>query len=236
MEFQKPLKRVHFLKRYKRFLADVYSKEMDLTLTVHCPNSGSMKGIFENTPQPIIAWMSGSDNPNRKLPYTLEMIETEHGLVGVNTQNPNKIVKEAIEQGKIATLLGYETIRTEVRYGTNSRIDLLLESPEKPKAYVEVKNVSMREEGVLIFPDAVTERGTKHLLELIQMVKEGHRAVMLFLSQRSDCNTFSVAESIDPLYAKTLRNAIREGVEVLAYRCTLTVDAIKIKDQMRIHL
>jgi sugar fermentation stimulation protein A len=236
MHFQKPLKRVKFLKRYKRFLADVYSKEMDLTLTIHCPNSGSMKGIFENTPQPITAWMSGSDNPNRKLPYTLEIIETEYGLVGVNTHNPNKIVKQAIERGEIAALLGYETIRTEVRYGTNSRIDLLLESPEKPKAYVEVKNVSMREGDVLMFPDALTERGTKHLLELIHMVHEGNRAVMLFLAQRSDCNTFMPAESIDPLYAKTLREAVKQGVEVLAYRCTVTPDAITVKDQMRVEL
>ena len=236
MHFQKPLKRVKFLKRYKRFLADIYSKEMDLALTIHCPNSGSMKGIFDNTPQPIIAWMSGSDNPNRKLPYTLEIIETEHGLVGVNTHNPNKIVKEAIEQEKIAALLGYEIIRTEVRYGTNSRIDILLESPEKPMTYVEVKNVSMREGNVLMFPDAVTERGTKHLLDLIHMVHEGYRAVMLFLAQRNDCSTFTVAESIDPLYAKTLREAIKQGVEVLAYKCHVTPDAITLTDQMHVDL
>lgn len=236
MHFQKPLKRVKFLKRYKRFLADVYSKEMDLTLTVHCPNSGSMKGIFENTPQPIIAWMSGSDNPNRKLPYTLEIIETEYGLVGVNTHNPNKIVVDAIKEGKISALLEYETIRTEVRYATNSRIDILLESPEKPKAYVEVKNVSMREGNVLMFPDAVTERGTKHLLDLIHMVHEGHRSVMLFLAQRNDCNTFTVAESIDPLYAQTLKEAIKQGVEVLAYQCHVTPGAITLTDQMTVDL
>lgn len=233
---QKPLKRVIFLKRYKRFLADVYSKEMDLTLTVHCPNSGSMKGIFEDTPAPIIAWISGSDNPKRKLPYTLEIIETIHGPVGVNTQNPNKIAVNAILEGKIDALLGYKTLKTEVRYGTNSRIDILLESPEKPKAYVEVKNVSMREGNALIFPDAVTERGTKHLLELIRMVHEGHRAVMLYIAQRNDCDVFSPARHIDPTYAKTLEQALNQGVEVLAYLSDVSPEGITLSKQMQVEL
>jgi sugar fermentation stimulation protein A len=235
MRFQKPLLRVKLLRRYKRFLADVYSKEMDLTFTVHCPNSGSMKGIYENDPEPT-AWISPAENAQRQLPYTLEMIETSYGMVGVNTQNPNKIAVEAIQGGKIDALLYYESLKREVRYDENSRIDILLTSPDKPVTYVEVKNVSMRVDDHLSFPDAVTSRGTKHLLGLMRMVDEGHRAVMLYISQRSDCTTFTVAKDIDPLYAETLIKAIDHGVEVLAYGCHVTPEEIRLKDKLKIRL
>jgi sugar fermentation stimulation protein A len=235
MKFKKPLMRVKLLKRYKRFLADVYSHDMDLTFTVHCPNSGSMKGIFEEGSEPM-AWISPAENPARQLPYTLEMIETPHGLVGVNTQNPNKLAVEALEAGRIDELLAYDTIRREVPYDENSRIDLLLESDAKPSAYVEVKNVSMLQGDRISFPDAVTARGTKHLLGLMNMVTLGHRAVMLYIAQRSDCDTFSVAKEIDPLYAETLVKALSHGVELLAYRCHLSPEEIVLKDKLKVRL
>ena len=235
MKFAKPLKRVQLLKRYKRFLADVHCKDMGLTFTAHCANSGSMKGIFDEEPTPY-AWVSPAENAARKLPYTLEIIETQYGMVGVNTHLTNKIALESIQDGRIESLLFYDTIKREVKYGENSRIDLLLEGPNKPLTYVEVKNVSMRQGEKASFPDAVTARGTKHLLELMHMVNLGHRAVMLYVAQRSDCDTFSVADDIDPLYAETLKKAIDHGVEVLAYRCHVSPEEIYIKDKMKLCL
>lgn len=236
MQFEKPLKRVRLLRRYKRFLADVYSKEMDLALTIHCPNSGSLKGIFEEIPEPM-AWMSESSNPRRQLPYTLEMIETVHGMVGVNTQHPNALVFEAIQQGSIEPLLGYTSFRREVSYGVdgNSRIDLLLESPDKPPAYVEVKNVSMRQGDYAAFPDAITSRGTKHLLELVHMANRGCRAVMVYVCQRRDCQGLRMANDIDPLYAETLQKAMKHGVEVLAYQCHVSPEAIVLHNRMEFY-
>jgi len=235
MKFKKPLKRVKLLKRYKRFLADVYCKDMDLTLTVHCPNSGSMKGIFEDDPHPT-AWISPAENAARKLPYTLEIIETSHGMVGVNTHMTNLLAVEAIKAQRIDALLCYDSLRQEVPYGENSRIDILLESPDKPMTYVEVKNVSMRQGDRVTFPDAVTARGTKHLLELMKMVDAGHRAVMLYIAQRWDCDTFSVAQEIDPLYAETLKKAMAQGVEILAYKCHVSEEEIVLKNKLKICL
>lgn len=234
MKFQKPLKRVKLLKRYKRFLADIYEKETDLTFTAHCANSGSMKGIFDEE-QPMV-WVSAAEDAKRRLPYTLEIVETQNGMVGVNTHFTNKIAMEAIEKGKIEALLHYEALRREVKYGESSRIDILLESPDKPKTYVEVKNVSMLVEGQVRFPDAVTARGTKHLMELMHMVNEGHRAVMLYISQRDDCDTFSVAGDIDPLYAETLEQAMKSGVEVLAYKCHVSPQEIYLKEKLKVDL
>lgn len=183
-----------------------------------------------------MAWISPAENANRKLPYTLEIIETPHGNVGTNTHLTNKIAQEAIEENKIPALMRYETIRREVKYGENSRVDLFLESPDKPSTYVEVKNVSMRQGDLVSFPDAVTARGTKHLLELIHMVNLGHRAVMLYISQRSDCQIFTVADDIDPLYGETLRKAIDHGVEILAYNCHVSPEEIYLHKPMTIQL
>ena len=231
MKFERPLKRIKILKRYKRFLVDIYHKESDMTFTAHCANSGSMKGIFEEE-QPM-GWVSAAESKTRKLPYTLEIVETPHGMVGVNTHFTNKIAKEAIEKGWVPELLNYEILRTEVKYGENSRIDLLLEGEQKPKTYVEVKNVSMRVGDDVQFPDAVTARGTKHLLELMHMVREGHRAVMFYVSQRSDCEVFRPAAHIDPTYAETLKKAMDAGVEVVAYRCHVSPSEIYIKDRLK---
>lgn len=221
-----PLQEGVLLKRYKRFLADVALPDGQV-ITVHCPNTGSMKNcVVPNTP----CWYSLSDNPKRKLPGTLEIVTTSEGhLAGVNTSRPNHLVREAIEGSRIKALSGYNNIRSEVRYGEeNSRIDLLLESTSG-LCYVEVKNVTLEAgNGLILFPDAVTTRGTKHLRELMAMVSQGHRAVLFFCVQHSSAKTAGPADAIDPVYGATLREALAAGVEVLAYSCRLGPEEIAI--------
>ena len=176
-------------------------------------------------------WLSPATNPERKLKYTWEMIRIGKTLVGINTALPNKLVADAVEAGRIGELTGYATLRREVKYGRNSRIDILLEDPAKPPCYVEVKNTTMRRDlraGPVEFPDAVTERGSKHLAELSDMVRAGARAVMFYLVQREDAPAFSTADDIDPTYGAGLREAMRVGVEVLCYDCRLTAKEIEI--------
>lgn len=218
------------LKRYKRFLTDV--KFSGQIITAHCPNSGSMKGVSEPGNQVMI---SLSNNPKRKLKYTLELIQVNGVWVGINTNLPNKLVKEGIEQKLIPELWGYQTIRTEVNYGLNSRVDLLLESPEK-KCYVEVKNVTMKRNQIALFPDAVTERGQKHLKELMNVVHGGHRAVIFFVVQRGDCFQMAPANEIDPVYGDLLRQANNTGVEVLAYVTKINMEEIKLSHRIPVIL
>lgn len=203
------------VQRYKRFLADVILPNGD-EITLHCPNTGSMK----NCVHPMsTCWYSTSGNLARKYPHTLEIVTTPSGhLAGINTARSNDLVEIAIRTGVISELQGYPNLRREVVYGSEkSRIDFLLEN-EKQKCYVEVKNVTLMEaEGQGMFPDAVSDRGTKHLRELMQMVREGHRAVLLFCVQHTGIEWVEPADAIDPLYGKTLREAIAAGVEVLAY-------------------
>jgi len=224
MQFPDPLIRGALIRRYKRFLADV---ELDTgaVVTAHCANSGSMMGVAEPRSE---VWLSPARNPERKLRYSWEMIRIGDGLVGIHTGHPNRIVEEAIRAGRIAELAGYDEIRREVRYGKNSRIDLLLESDGRPPCYVEIKSVTLRRDGRAEFPDAVTARGTKHLGELSDVVAGGGRAVMLYLVQREDCRVFSVAGDIDPAYAAALVAAREAGVEVLCRSCRLTTDAIEL--------
>ena len=178
-------------------------------------------------------------NPDRKLRFTWELVRVGETLVGINTSLPNMIVSEAIEGGLVPELAGYDSLRREVKYGKNSRIDIFLEAEDKPICYVEVKNTTMRrnlEDGPVEFPDAVTSRGTKHLMELSDMVAEGHRAVMFYLVQREDSDVFTVADDIDPTYAEALQGAIKAGVEVLCYGCTMTPEGIIGVRQLRIVL
>jgi sugar fermentation stimulation protein A len=216
-----------FIKRYKRFFTDIRTEQGEL-LTVHCPNTGSMQNCqVENSP----CWYSLSDNPKRKLPGTLEIITTSFGnLAGVNTARPNHLVKQAIEDDLIPELRGYQDIRSEVRYGEEkSRIDLLLEG-QTGQCYVEVKNVTLDcGDGHAQFPDAVTARGTKHLRELMAMVAEGHRAVLLFCVQLSGVESMSIAGHIDPLYAETLSAGIDSGVEVLVWQADLSEHSIRLQ-------
>ncbi|MEW6530497.1 MAG: DNA/RNA nuclease SfsA [Thermodesulfobacteriota bacterium] len=212
------------VQRYKRFLADVKLRNRHL-VTAHCPNSGSMKTCSE--PGRTV-YLSRSNNPRRRLRYTWEMIAMPGSLVGTNTNVPNRLVREAIVQDVIPALAGYESVRAEVPYGVNSRIDLLLTSKSADRCYVEVKNCTLVEDRVAYFPDAVTARGLKHLVELQNMVRQGHRAAIFFLIQRMDADTFRPADHIDPAYGKELRRAVRNGVTVLAYDVTLDLHCISL--------
>lgn len=226
MDLPTPLHEGRLIKRYKRFLADV-----DLggeTVTAHCPNPGAMTGLKEPG---LRVWLSLSPDPKRKLPYTLELVETKGGLVGIHTGRPNAIVAEAIADGRIPELAGYESLRREVKYGVNSRIDMLLESPERPACYVEVKNVHLvrpdgPNPGAHEFPDSVTARGAKHLDELAAMVEAGHRAVMMFCIQRMDGDRLALARDIDPKYGAAFDRALEAGVEALAWECDVRREQI----------
>mgnify|MGYP001818693932 CR=1 FL=1 len=229
MLFPVPLIRGRLVKRYKRFLADVMLDSGD-TVTATCANTGSMKGLVNPG---AVVWLSESDSPTRKYRHTWEMVEHDGGrgatIVGINTGYPNKIVSEAIEAGKIAALRGYASLRREVKYGKNSRIDILLEDPRKGRCYVEIKNVHfLRKPGLAEFPDSVTERGAKHLAELSNMVGEGHRAVMVYLAQRADATRLTLARDIDPGYGQAFDLAMAAGVEALAYRCVLSENGIEL--------
>lgn len=234
MKLPKPLLRGKLIKRYKRFLADVELEDGRI-VTAHCVNSGSMLGIKEPD---FEVWLSQSDNPRRKLKYTWELIKIQKTLVGVNTSYPNVLVAEAIENGVISELAGYDFLRREVKYGKNSRIDLLLEGVGKPPCYVEVKSVTLKRKmnDKAEFPDAVTIRGAKHLIELADMVSKGNRAVMIYLVQREDCVTFTTADDIDPSYGMGLRTALEKGVKAYCYACHVRTDEIKIAKPLPIIL
>ncbi|MES0881532.1 DNA/RNA nuclease SfsA [Roseibium sp. SCP14] len=224
MKFSAPLVSGRLVKRYKRFLADVVLDEDGSEITAHCANPGSMLGLKEPNSK---VWLSRSDNPKRKLKFSWEVIEADGALVGINTAHPNKLVEEALETGRIGELAGYQSLRREVKYGKNSRIDILLEGDDGAKTYVEVKNVHlMREPGLAEFPDSVTARGAKHLAELADMVAEGHRAAMVFLVQRPDCARLNLAADIDPNYAMAFKSAREAGVEVFAIGCDVRLDGI----------
>ena len=228
MKFPKPLIEGTLVKRYKRFLADVRLKN-GRVVVAHCANSGSMLSVDDPG---AAVWLSEATNPERKLRYTWEMIRIGKTLVGINTQHPNRLVEEAIRNGTIEELSGYATLRREVRYGKDSRIDLLLEDPKRPPCYVEVKNVTMKRDrspkAPAEFPDAVTARGAKHLAELARVADKGQRAVMVFLVQRDDAKSFAPAADIDPAYARALAAATARGVEVLCYGCRLTPREIRV--------
>lgn len=225
---EKPLLRGTLIKRYKRFLTDVTLDNGEI-VTATCPNTGSMMGLLEPD-NPV--WLSVSDSPTRKYKHTWEMVEAtspdgKKARVGLNTGLPNKLVEEAVITGRIPQLAGYDTLKREQKYGKNSRIDILLSDASKPPCYVEVKNVTLsRRAGLAEFPDAVTSRGAKHLVELSEMVREGHRAVMVYLIQRSDAERFSLAKDIDPTYVETWARASEAGVESIAMACTMGDDTI----------
>ena len=231
MKLPTPLLPGRLVRRYKRFLADIELPHEDV-VTAHCPNSGSMKGC--NIPgSPVL--FSESKNPKRKLKYTWELVKVNGVWVGINTSHPNKLVKEAVEEGIITELSGYSTIRTEVPYSNNSRIDLLLENSTE-KCYVEVKNVTLIENGVAKFPDAVTIRGQKHLRDLMQMVREGSRSVIFFVVHREDAVSFAPADDIDPEYGRLLRIAAQAGVEVVAYQTRIRPPEVALTRRLSISL
>ncbi|MDA8229911.1 MAG: DNA/RNA nuclease SfsA [Magnetospirillum sp.] len=232
MLFHAPLVRGRLVRRYKRFLADV---ELDggAVVTAHIANTGAMLGLDRPG---IEVWLSPAANPGRKLPWSWELCRIDGHLVGVNTAHPNAIAAEAVRDGRIAELAGYEHIRREVRYGRNSRIDLLLGAAGRPTCHVEVKNVHLRRGDWAEFPDAVTARGTKHLAELRGVVAEGGRAVMFYVVQRGDCRAFRPASDIDPAYAAALLDAARDGVEVICYTCVLSLEGITLGERLPLSL
>jgi sugar fermentation stimulation protein A len=227
MRFPMPLVPATLVRRYKRFLADVVMPGGE-EVTVHVANPGAMTGLAAPGAR---VWLSKSDNPKRKLPWSWELVEVDFGgggeLVGVNTARPNGLAAEALAAGLIPGLTGYASARREVRYGKNSRVDVLLEDPARPPCYVEIKNVHlMRRRGLAEFPDAVTARGAKHLDELAAVVAAGHRAVMLYLIQIGSAERFALAADIDPTYAAAFARARAAGVEAIAWRCAITAEGI----------
>ena len=233
MQFPDPLIHGTLLRRYKRFLADIKLDDGQ-EVTAHCANPGAMLGLKDAGAE---VWLSPSRNPKRKLQYSWELVRADGALVGINTAHPNALTAEAIEAGRIAALQGYDSLRREVKYGQNSRIDMLLEQPGKPDCYVEVKNVHlMRRQGLAEFPDSVTKRGAKHLVELGDMVEAGHRAVMFYLVQRTDCERFAVAGDIDPTYAKELQRAMARGVEAICYDCAIETTGIQVRQPLTLEV
>lgn len=197
-------------------------------VTAHCPNSGSMKACSEPG-RPV--YLSKHNKPSRRLKYTWELIDMGKSLVGVNTIVPNRLTKASIVAGYVKALTGYDTIRSEVKYGKNSRIDLLLENGEK-RCFVEVKNCTLVTDGLACFPDAVTSRGLKHLVELQEQVRQGDRSVMFYLVQRMDAERFRPADHIDPVYGQELRKAVQNGVEILVYDAAIDLEEISLNREL----
>ncbi len=229
MKFKTPLHSGIFQKRYKRFFADIQMGEE--TVVAHTANTGTMKTCLGEGWQ---AMMSYHDSPTRKLKYSFEMINNGKTWIGINTSLTNGLAIEAIQNGVIKELQGYKDLKPEAKIG-QSRIDILLSNSPDEQCYVEVKNVTLIDDhGHALFPDAVTERGLKHLGELLELKKQGIRTVMLFVVQREDCHSFKVEQDIDPAYCKKLKEVINEGVEVLVYQCKLSPEEIVVHKKLSI--
>ena len=227
MKFKERLLQGTLVKRYKRFFADI--KYKNKIITAHCPNSGSMMGLLDKDNK---AWFSLSDNPNRKLKYTLEMIEVKNKKVGINTLLTNKIVLEALNCKKINSLAKFDDVRPEVKFTTNTRFDFLLLN-NKEKCFLEVKNVTLtRKERIAEFPDAITFRGRKHLRELIIAKKKGFESYILYLIQREDLKTFKIAKDIDEEYKIAFNEALKNGVKILCYDCKISNEEIRLNNQI----
>ncbi len=226
MRFSSPLQSGRLVRRYKRFLADCLLDSGE-AVTAHVANSGSMLGLATAGAR---VFLSRSDDPKRKLAWSWELVEAGGALVGINTGYPNRIVAEAIAAGQVPALSGYDSLRREVAYGSNSRVDILLQAEDRPNCYVEVKSVTLsRRLGLAEFPDAVTARGAKHLGELAAMATGGARAVLVYLVGRGDCDRFEIAADIDPAYAEAAALARQAGVESLVLHADVTPQSIEIR-------
>ena len=220
-----------FIKRYKRFFVDIKIKNQ--IITAHCPNTGSMYGLLKEGNR---VWVSKSKNPNRKLKYTLEIIQDKKSMVGVNTHSTNKIVKHGLQNNLIQEFKDIMTIEPEIRFGLNTRFDFLI-SFKKSKAFVEVKNVTLsRKKKVAEFPDAITSRGLKHINELMKASKKGYKIFILYLIQRNDCNLFTIAKDIDTEYAKALSEAVKNNLKILCYDCKFSSKGIKMNNKINFKL
>ncbi len=227
MKFNERLLQGSLVKRYKRFFVDI--KYNNKIITGHCPNSGSMLGLLDkgNT-----VWFSKSNNPKRKLKFTLEIIKVKNQMIGINTLLSNKIVLEALSQKKIKDLVKYNNIKTEVKFSENTRFDFMISNNEE-KCFLEVKNVTLsRKNKISEFPDAITSRGVKHLEELIEAKKKGFKSYILYLIQREDCSSFKVANDIDHEYKIAFDKALNSGVKVLCYDCKLNNKEIKLNSSV----
>ena len=227
MEFNKKLLQGTLIKRYKRFFADI--KYKNKIITAHCPNSGSMMGLIDKKNK---VWFSISNNPKRKLKYTLEIIEVKNEKVGINTLLTNKIVFEALSNKKIDTLIKFKNIKPEAKFSDKTRFDFFL-SNDKEKCFLEVKNVTLlREKKIAEFPDAITSRGTKHLNELCNAIKKGYQSYIFYLIQREDCDSFKIAKDIDEDYKIAFVKALKNGVKILCYDCKLNSEEIKLNKRI----
>ena len=231
MNFENKLISGLFIKRYKRFFVDIKIKNK--IVTAHCPNTGSMYGLLK---QGNKVWVSRSNNPNRKLKYTLEIIEDNKSKVGINTHATNKIVFHALKKNLIKEFKEISEIKPETKFGENTRFDFFIINKNK-KVFIEVKNVTLsRKKKLAEFPDAVTTRGLKHISELIKASKRNYQVFLLFIIQRSDCETFTIAKDIDPNYAEALRKAVKNNLNILCYDCKFSSKGIKLNQQIKIDI
>jgi len=231
MNFKKKLISGELIKRYKRFFVDV--KIDNKTVTAHCPNTGSMMGLLEKGNK---VWLSKSDNPKRKLKYTLQVIESNGSKVGVNTHLTNKIALDAIYKSKIQNFKNYDFVKQEIKFGNNTRFDLLLTKKNK-KIFIEVKNVTLsRQKGIAEFPDAITSRGQKHIQELLNANKQGYNIYLLFVIQRDDCNKLKIAKDIDPKYCELLTKAVKKNLNILCYDCKFSTKGIKLNRKVKFRI
>ena len=231
MNFENKLIPGLLIKRYKRFFVDL--KINDQIITAHCPNTGSMHGLLKKGNK---VWVSKSNNPNRKLKYTLEIIEDNNAKVGVNTHSANKIVKHALQNNLIKEIKDIVDIKPETKFGLNTRFDFLVLG-KKDKFFIEVKNVTLsRKKKIAEFPDAVTLRGLKHINELIKASRKRFKIYLLYLVQRNDCDSFKIAKDIDPIYAKTLVKAVKNKLNILCYDCKFSSKGIKLNNKIKLKL
>ena len=231
MNFENKLISGLFVKRYKRFFVDI--KINNKIITAHCPNTGSMHGLLKKGNK---VWISKSNNPNRKLKYTLEIIEDNNSKVGVNTHSTNKIVLHALQNNLIDEFGNISEIKSEIKFGLNTRFDFLI-SNKKQKAFIEVKNVTLsREKAIAEFPDAVTTRGLKHINELLKASKKNYKIFILYLIQRDDCKLFTIAKDIDPNYATTLKKAVKNKLKILCYDCKFSSKGIKLNNKIKLDI
>ena len=231
MNFENKLISGLFVKRYKRFFVDI--KISNKIITAHCPNTGSMFGLLKKGNK---VWISKSNNPNRKLKYTLEIIEDENSKVGVNTHSTNKIVYHALQNNLIEGFDNIAEIKQEVKFGLNTRFDFLV-STKKYKAFIEVKNVTLsREKDLAEFPDAITTRGLKHINELLKASKKNYKIFILYLIQRDDCKSFAIAKDIDPNYSNALSKAVKNKLNILCYDCKFSSKGIKLNSKIELKI
>ena len=228
MNFENKLISGHFIKRYKRFFVDIKINKQ--IVTAHCPNTGSMYGLLKKGNK---VWISKSNNPKRKLKYTLEIIEDNKSKVGVNTHSTNKIIHHALKNNYITEFKNSSQIKTEVNFGPNTRFDFLI-IKKNSKAFIEVKNVTLSRKNKLAeFPDAITKRGLKHIHELLNAGKKNYKIFLIYLIQRDDCESLSIAEDIDPNYANALNKALKDKLKVLCYDCKFLSKGIKLNKQIK---